>query len=173
MSRIGFLVNPIAGMGGRVGLKGTDGVVGRARELGARPAANLKARRTLHALRESLDGAAGRIEAHWLTCSGRMGADCLADAKSHYAAGQIAKLNGVELGPEARGRSFFKEFVVELPRPVDEVNRILLDEFDIMGGYDLGRDYPHLDRHMLIAVTEMNTRADIDRLVEGLRQATR
>jgi glycine dehydrogenase subunit 1 len=51
------------------------------------------------------------------------------------------------------------------------VNRTLLNEFGIIGGYDLGRDYPHLDRHMLVAVTEMNTRLSIDRLVEGMRQA--
>ena len=35
LSRVGFVVNPIAGMGGRVGLKGTDGVVDAAVELGA------------------------------------------------------------------------------------------------------------------------------------------
>lgn len=50
MRRIGFLVNPIAGMGGRVGLKGTDGKVEEARELGAEPHAPDRARRALEAL---------------------------------------------------------------------------------------------------------------------------
>jgi len=91
--------------------------------------------------------------------------------KSHYAALQIGRLKGFKVNPQAPDKPFFKEFVVRLPRPVDEVNEFLLDEFDILGGYDLGLDYSHLKNHMLIAVTETNTRQEIDDLVEGLKQA--
>ena len=45
--QIGFLVNPIAGMGGRVGLKGTDGVLKKAVMLGAKPVAPQKAEEML------------------------------------------------------------------------------------------------------------------------------
>jgi predicted polyphosphate/ATP-dependent NAD kinase len=51
--RIGFVVNPVAGMGGRVGLKGTDGKVAEARARGAEPRAPDRARRALAALRET------------------------------------------------------------------------------------------------------------------------
>ena len=50
MRRIGVVVNPIAGMGGRVGLKGTDGKVAEARERGAEPRAPERARAALSAL---------------------------------------------------------------------------------------------------------------------------
>jgi len=53
--RVGFVVNPIAGMGGRVGLKGTDGNVERARELGAEMRAPDRARETLVELRDTGD----------------------------------------------------------------------------------------------------------------------
>ena len=48
--RIGVVVNPIAGMGGRVGLKGTDGKVAEAIERGAEPRAPARARRMLDRL---------------------------------------------------------------------------------------------------------------------------
>jgi glycine dehydrogenase subunit 1 len=91
--------------------------------------------------------------------------------KSHYAAAEIAKLRGVAINPGLPQRPFFKEFVVRLPVPVAEVNARLCEEFGIIGGYDLGACYPDLQDHMLTAVTEVNTRASIDRLVMALRKA--
>ena len=93
--------------------------------------------------------------------------------KSHYAAAEIARLVGFKVNPQAPSRPFFKEFVVRLPRPAAEVNRRLREEFGIIGGYDLGRDYPHLQQHMLIAVTELNTRVAIDKFVVALNQTTK
>lgn len=66
MTTIGFLVNPIAGMGGRVGLKGTDHVVEEARRRGATPVAP---KRAAQAMKD--------VQAHVITCGGRMGTTCL------------------------------------------------------------------------------------------------
>ncbi len=52
-----------------------------------------------------------------------------------------------------------------------EINARLREQHGIIGGYDLGDDYPHLKDHMLIAVTELNTRAGIDQLVRTLGKA--
>ncbi|MFB6082032.1 MAG: ATP-NAD kinase family protein [Halanaeroarchaeum sp.] len=56
MRRIGFVVNPIAGMGGRVGLKGTDGVVEEARRRGATPRAPDRAVEALRSLHSRAPG---------------------------------------------------------------------------------------------------------------------
>ncbi|NHN42676.1 ATP-NAD kinase family protein [Halorubellus sp. JP-L1] len=72
--RVGFVVNPIAGMGGRVGLKGTDGKVAEARERGAEPRAPERARAALSALRARGDGVTV------VTAAGEMGADAARDA---------------------------------------------------------------------------------------------
>ncbi len=87
--------------------------------------------------------------------------------KAHYAASEIAKIPGYSL-PNAA--PFFHEFVVKCPRPVSEVNLDLLDQ-GFLGGYDLGKDYPTLKDHMLIAVTEINSRDEIDDLVAALKEA--
>jgi glycine dehydrogenase subunit 1 len=89
--------------------------------------------------------------------------------KSHYAADEIDKLDGYSV---VRGKPFVKEFAVECPVPVEEVNDYLLDEYGIVGGYDLGERYDEREGQMLIAVTEMNTRAEIDLLVQALAEVT-
>ncbi len=76
MKRVGFLVNPIAGMGGRVGLKGTDGRAEEAAARGAEPVSPRRAREMLDALRP-LKAAS---EIRWVTCRGPMGSDPLAAA---------------------------------------------------------------------------------------------
>jgi predicted polyphosphate/ATP-dependent NAD kinase len=69
MRTVGLVVNPIAGMGGRVGLKGTDGKVVEARERGAEPRAPERARRALDSLYEHAPNT------EILTYGGEMGAD--------------------------------------------------------------------------------------------------
>lgn len=88
--------------------------------------------------------------------------------KAHYAAEKIGAVPGYKL---CSNSPFFHEFVVCCPRSVEEVNNHLLDH-GILGGYDLGLDYPSLKNHMLIAVTEMNTREDIDLLAAVLQEVS-
>ncbi len=84
--------------------------------------------------------------------------------KAHYAADQLNQLDGYSVDA---AKTFFNEFVLSCPRPVAEINQALLQE-GIIGGYDLGQNYFHLENHMLVCVTETNSRAEIDRLVEVL-----
>ncbi len=88
--------------------------------------------------------------------------------KAHYAAQQIAQLDGYEVVGD---KPFFKEFVVQCPRPVAEINQYLLEEYGIIGGYDLSQEYPGLGDAMLLCVTEMNAREEIDDLVTALGEA--
>ena len=84
--------------------------------------------------------------------------------KAHYAADQLNQLDGYSVDA---AKTFFNEFVLSCPRPVAEINQALLQE-GIIGGYDLGQNYFHLENHMLVCVTETNSKAEIDRLVEVL-----
>ncbi len=105
----------------------------------------------------------------YMSLMGRQGLRRVAELcyhRAHYAAAEIAKLPGYRVATDA---PFFKEFVVQCPRPVAEINATLREQ-GIIGGYDLAGDEPQLGNAMLLAVTEMNSKADIDELVRVLRE---
>ena len=107
----------------------------------------------------------------YLSVMGRQGLRRVAELcyhKAHYAAAEIGRIPGFRIWNEG---DFFHEFVVGCSRPVADINEHLL-EHEIIGGYDLGTDYPSLAGHMLIAVTEMNSKDEIDDLVAVLEEAT-
>lgn len=101
-----------------------------------------------------------------MTALGKKGVREIAAAnlqKANYAK-KAFKDNGFELayvGPT------FNEFVVKLNKPVKDINQQLLKK-GIIGGYDLGRDYSELANHMLVAVTELRTKEEIDTFVKEL-----
>lgn len=91
--KLGFIVNPIAGMGGKVGLKGTDGpeILEKARSLGATPESPNKAKKALEVLLPLKD------ELEILTYSGSMGEEVAIDLGFNpVVIGEI----GEELRPE-------------------------------------------------------------------------
>jgi glycine dehydrogenase subunit 1 len=105
----------------------------------------------------------------YLSALGKHGLKSVANLcyqKAHYAASRIAKVPGfavLDYSP------FFHEFIVHCPEPVEDLNLHLLDH-GILGGYDLGCDYPSLKDHMLIAVTELVDKEDIDMLCDILSE---
>ena len=102
----------------------------------------------------------------YLAAMGRNGLRQVAELcyhKAHYAADAIAKLDGYSLPQSSQ---FFQEFVVSCPKAPAEVNRQLM-EHNILGGLDVSDRF---DNGMLLCVTEMNTRAEIDRLVSALAE---
>ncbi|MFW9914360.1 MAG: ATP-NAD kinase family protein [Candidatus Thorarchaeota archaeon] len=80
--RIGFLINPIAGMGGRVGLKGTDGeALQKAMELGAEIVADDRARSFLRRLESEIKDFRGKFTV--VTCRGAMGSNIVSEYNLH------------------------------------------------------------------------------------------
>ena len=106
----------------------------------------------------------------YMAAMGRQGLRRVAELsyhKAHYAAARINEIDGFEV---LSTWPFFKEFVVKCPAPVSKVNDYLIDEWGILGGYDLSQDYPQMENAMLLCVTEMNTREEIDALIEALQE---
>ncbi|MDR2393817.1 MAG: aminomethyl-transferring glycine dehydrogenase subunit GcvPA [Treponema sp.] len=107
----------------------------------------------------------------YLALTGKQGLKTIGELcwhKSHYAAAQIAALQGFQV---AEG-IFFKEFLVTLPGNAEEAAERLFQN-RIVPGLPLSRYYPERPKELLVCVTEKNTRADIDALVRGLKELYR
>ena len=102
----------------------------------------------------------------YLAAMGRQGLRQVAELcyhKAHYAASAIADLDGFSV---SQSGPFFQEFVVSCPQAPGKVNRRLMER-NILGGLDVSDRF---ENGMLLCVTEMNTREDIDALVSALAE---
>ncbi len=101
-----------------------------------------------------------------MTALGKQGVKEMAIANIQKA--NYAKNAFIQAGFEvAFNGPTFNEFVIKLSKPVKQINQQLLKK-GIIGGYDLGRNYPELSQHMLVAVTELRTKEEIDNFVKEL-----
>ncbi len=106
----------------------------------------------------------------YMTCLGKTGMKQVAELNmenAFYLRDQIEKIAGFQVltkGP------VFNEFTVRCPKPVSEMNQFLIAR-DIVGGYDLGKEYPEFKNTMLVCATETKTKDEIDHFVEILKES--
>jgi len=87
-------------------------------------------------------------------------------SRAEYAKAALARIPGCRIphpGPT------FNEFVLELPKEASAVHRKLLARGTV-AGLPLGRFFPERKKDLLICVTEVNSRSQIDRLVKEMEE---
>jgi len=106
----------------------------------------------------------------FLSCLGKEGMKELAMmnfSKTEYAKKAVSRIRGCKLnftGPT------FNEFVLQIEKVPEKVLEKLKKE-KILGGLPLGKFYSELDHHLLVTVTEMNRKEEIDCWAEALKEA--
>jgi glycine dehydrogenase subunit 1 len=107
----------------------------------------------------------------YLSCLGKKGLRELAMmnlSKTEYAKKVVSRVKGCKLPFSS---PTFNEFVLEIEGNPENV----LDEMrkeKVVGGLSLARFYPELNRHLLVTVTEMITKEEIDRWADALEKYT-
>jgi len=107
----------------------------------------------------------------FLSCLGKEGLRELATmnlSKAEYAKKAASRIRGCKL---AFSSPTFNEFVLRIGEEPEKALEKLKEE-KILGGLPLGRFYPELDHHLLITVTEMNTKEEIDHWAKALEEAS-
>jgi glycine dehydrogenase subunit 1 len=93
----------------------------------------------------------------------RTAAQCHANTRKLIE--RLVRIDGVS---RAFSAPYFHECVLRLQRPVGEV-LAQLAERNILGGFDLSRDYPQLDNALLLCVTETKSAQDLDHYAQSLQ----
>ncbi|HDI6910607.1 TPA: aminomethyl-transferring glycine dehydrogenase subunit GcvPA [Staphylococcus aureus] len=98
-----------------------------------------------------------------MSALGRQGIYDIAVQNIEHA--NYAKQQFIKKGFEVLDGTSFNEFVVKFDKPIQQVNEELV-KYNIIGGFDLGVVSDGFKNHMLIAVTELRTKDEIDTFVE-------
>ncbi len=104
----------------------------------------------------------------YLTLLGKEGlretAQLCAD-KAAYAFKHLTAIPKVK--PRFAAKNFFNEFVLELPKPTSQIIPKMLEQ-GIAAGFPLSKYYKNMENSLLVAVTEKNTKQQIDKLAQTL-----
>jgi glycine dehydrogenase subunit 1 len=106
----------------------------------------------------------------FLSCFGKKGLRELAMmnlSKTEYAKKVITQIKGCKL---TFASPTFNEFVLEIEGDPEKILESLRKE-KILGGLPLAKFYPELNHHILVTVTEMNKKEEMDRWAEALEKA--
>ncbi len=109
----------------------------------------------------------------YLETMGRQGLREVAEQcaqKAAYAANKIAAISGFAIRYTAPR---FNEFVVSGPVPAKDLLSRVAKERNVTGGLALSRFYQNRPNEFLVCVTELNTRAQIDELVDALKSLSK
>ena len=108
----------------------------------------------------------------FLSCLGKEGLREMALmnlSKAEYAKKAVSRIRGCQL---SFSPPTFNEFVLQTEKRPEEVLKQLRKE-RILGGLSLARFYPELNRHLLITLTEMIEKEEIDRWAEAMEKVLR
>jgi len=111
---------------------------------------------------QALNALGGVVYLTWLGREGLVELGELLLQRTHYAREALCAIDGVE---PLHSQPVIREFAVTLPVPVQEVVERCAEQ-----GVNPGLALPEHDA-LLVAITELRTRADIDRLAEVVREA--
>ncbi len=84
--------------------------------------------------------------------------------KADYLKNRLRKIKGYKIRFDA---DTFNEFVLECPKPAEEIRDALMQE-KILAGLPLGPYYPELKNGLLLCATELNTQEEMDHLADKL-----
>ncbi len=105
----------------------------------------------------------------YMAAVGQTGLERVAAASHANTRTLVERLTAIAGVVPVFDRPFFHETLLRVTPPVDEVLHALAVQ-DILGGYNVGKDYPELGNTLLVCATETRTVADIEHFAENLER---